>query len=392
MRKILFAWALLSLPVMMLAQKPGTLDQDFANGGHYSFAVTGSQAWLNFMTYRYESNASEPGWALLLGGNIYKNYVYDGIFTTEITQDGELNQWAGKPATDLTDIQDAIYLPGGGFMAVGSADIGGNHNAKVSQFNGPGEVNSNFGVSGSITLDNQTGADYAHDICYNNSDPDNPFYMVVGSTMNAGNMQKTAWWMLGPDGQLNNDFGANGMYVPATGGETAWLNDVVSFGNKVVAAGTIDYLAYIKILDPNTMISGSLLFPSSSDPDHIYEYFSVIPEGDHFFASGYHYDMGSYKSNEFVRGVDSEPFAFNDGISDILNTGVSNVESQVNGFSTGIHSVFPAQAGPGGMKTDGPSPMVIIGSIIIGSEEETSFVAAINADGSLADDFGTNGV
>jgi hypothetical protein len=39
------------------------------------------------------------------------------------------------------------------------------------------------------------------------------------------------------------------------------------------------------------------------------------------------------------------------------------------------------------MKTEGPSPMVIVGSITIGSEEETSFVAAINADGSLADDY-----
>jgi len=394
MKQLLIASLLLFFSISSFAQQPGTIDPNFATDGRYTLAVTGNEAWLNFLTYQTFQNGGESSWALLAGGNIFKDYMSNGMFLTEFTGNSNPTEWQGKPPTNFTNLQDAIYTPDGRIIAVGAWENNGQNVAKVAQFTAPGIVDTDFGSSGSLNLDNQTGFDYAYGICYNNYNPKDPYYMVVGSSQPGTYDQKRAWWMLDGNGAPNTAFGNNGKFVPESQFSSAWLWDVKPYGPVVAAAGSSDSHASLSVFDPFTQTLQSFHHPQSPGQNDIYDFFTVNWDQNNFYLPGYHYNMTTDISSGQIVIVDQQNFAQNPDPFGGFSTAFNQISTQHKAQITGICNVMPAirPPVPGALKSDDPDVMILTGSLIAGDGPETTFIAAVNPDGSLAEDFGRNGV
>jgi len=394
MKKLIFASAFLCTFGLLTAQQPGTIDENFANNGKYSLTVDNYRSFLNFVnfqTFEDDGDPATPAWGLIVGGTMYTNSMSGVVFCTEFTDLGE-TEWYGQLSTNLSDLQDAIYMPGGGILVCGNYGTFGGSSPIIAKLTSPGVVDETFGSSGSINIDSQTGNDYVHALCYNNADPDNPYIMVAGSSFDSNSKQHPTWWKLDGNGSLDTGFGTNGKYWPNSNPTQAWFNDIIPFGAKVVGLANLDQQAYMHILDPNTMTEQAYLWPDKVNDDHIFEFFFAGQDADNFYPSGYFYDVVSAKSNALVKKVDKLSLTVDD--HDAMSPGVfvTKVEEKVKGRVTGVQGFFPAPLGPENSKSQGPAPMIMIGSLIIGDQAETTFLAGMSADGDLDDSFGDGGV
>jgi hypothetical protein len=395
MKRLTAIGALLSLFGLVMAQTPGTLDNSFADNGHYSFRKAGSEAWLNFLTYQQFDNGTKGtdlSWGLLLGGNLYKEFVADGIFMALFSDlDDPIEYW-GKPSTDLTDIQDAVFFPEGGILAAGSWEYAGSHEAKVAKFSSPGVVDTDFGSYGSVTVDNQPGRDYIHSIVYNNHKSSDPYFALAGSSIDQNGKQGPVFWRLRADGNWDYTFGTNGKYLPLSNSESGWFNDLICFENVLYGIGTSDSRAFVAKLDPGNLHGSNYLYQQTSDENNIYEFFSAAEYDGYLYPTGYHYNMTIDVSSHLIKTLNTTTMT-TDGNGRIdAEAFVIAVETKTGGNITGIQYLTPAPLGPGLLKSEGPRPMIMVGSIILSDQNETTFLAGMNSDGTLDNSFGNGGI
>ena len=390
MKKSLLVLAVIVIHLTAPAQTPGTTDPGFAQEGTFTFAVTGQELMANFMNLWQNMEEGRQVWKIIAGGNLYKNYMHSGVFLLEIPSEGDPSTWHDQPDNGFVSLQNAIYLADGSLLMIGSAQFNGPHLASATKMSSIGVFDNTYGVH-SLKVIDEAGPSYLYGICHSQVKSDDPYLMLGGAGAKGEFENDRAWWKMGPEGDLLSDFGTDGRLMPTTHATSAWVWDVKPAGNLIGSVGAFDNKAIFTLFNASGGELTNVYYPAGNNPDQIADFFTFNFDATHYYACGYIYNTATNKSSASVLTLNRETLDPENTRYGGFTPAFTAIEQKFGGYLTGINNLFPCTRYSGAMKSDAEHPMLMVGSIMLAGDHESTFIAAVNEDGNLADDFAGGG-
>ena len=222
--------------IILRTDADGVLDGSFANGGKFRPA---SDYWQAGYYIQLLDDGS------ILAGGTSSSSGYD-FFLLKLNPSGQPDPGFGVNGSVITDFDGgydrllaAFPDSNGGYLAVGTARVGGVRTLGIVRYAANGSPVAEFGVGGKRHVDCPLGTGYLA-LMRAISQPDGKI-VLVGTSQSAADDYDLLLVRINPDGSIDNGFGTNGWVSIDYGGESEkGLGLALQPDGKIIAVGYQD--------------------------------------------------------------------------------------------------------------------------------------------------------
>lgn len=360
----------------------GELDLSFANNGIYN------PTNLNFTGSLLDLSVDSSN-NIYISGNVVNSDDSKSIIIIKLLPDGEIDNSFGNNGSARVHYSPTAFVSKNIILENGKIILVGWINSNTNDFliiglNSDGSLDQDFGDNGRLIIDSGYGDDKAFAVAeYNNS------LFVGGYFRNQEGKSDFSITKLNMNGVLDLSFGENGiakLNVPTKRGE---IKDfLITDTGDIVATGKLridsnpyyskDNFAIVKFDQNGNAVSsfgnsGLAIIPI---PDGNQIAYSIKKFENSYYVTGSQFDDDIFENYVIVTKIN------NDGDID-LSFGTDGILK----FGAGRYGFF--YGGYSSILQD--NNKLIIGGLFVGSDGDGTAYKRINSDGTLDQDFGTNG-